>query len=96
MEKPRLVTTARRALLASAAINHTVGQDVIMSQTEQGRPSALRAARERTRAAGQADGDLQLARGLRPWRPTTLSALIIAAATVVTLLPAAAAKRHRP
>jgi hypothetical protein len=73
-----------------------VGQDVIMSQTEQDRPSALRAARERTRAAGQMDGDRQLAGRLWPWRPTTLSALTIAAATVVTLLPAAATKRHRP
>jgi hypothetical protein len=67
-----------------------------MSQTEQGRPSALQAARERTRAAGRVDGDLQLAGSLWPWRPTALSALTIAMATGVTLLPAAAARRHRP
>ena len=31
-----------------------------------------------------------------PWRPTTLFALTIAVATGVALLPAAAARRHRP
>jgi hypothetical protein len=31
-----------------------------------------------------------------PWRPTTLFARTIAAATGVALLPAAAARRHRP
>jgi hypothetical protein len=96
MERPQLVTPPRRALLASAVIDHTVGQDVIMSQTEQDQPSGLRAARERTRAAGQVDGDLQLVGGLWPWRPTTMSALALAAATGVTLLLAAAARRHPP
>jgi hypothetical protein len=67
-----------------------------MSQTEQDRPLARRAARERTRAAGQVDGDLQRAGSLWPWRPITLSALTTAADTGVTLLPAAAARRHRP
>jgi hypothetical protein len=46
--------------------------------------------------AGQVDGDLQLAGGPWPWRPTTPFALTIAAATGVTPLPAAAARRHRP
>jgi hypothetical protein len=39
---------------------------------------------------------LQLAGSPWPWRPTTLFALTIAAATGVALLPAAAARRHRP
>jgi hypothetical protein len=46
--------------------------------------------------AGQVDGDLQPAGGLWPWRPTTLSALAVAAPIGVALLPAAAARRHRP
>lgn len=39
---------------------------------------------------------LRLAGGPWPWRPTTLLALTVAAATGVALLPAAAARRHRP
>jgi hypothetical protein len=46
--------------------------------------------------AGQVDGDLQLADGPWPWRPTPPLALTIAAATGAALLPAAAARRHRP
>ena len=46
--------------------------------------------------AGQVDGDLQLAGGPWPWRPTTPFALTVAAAVGVALLPAAAARRHRP
>jgi putative intracellular protease/amidase len=41
-------------------------------------------------------GHLQLAGPAWPWRPTTLLALIIAAAIGVALLPAATAWRHRP
>ena len=41
-------------------------------------------------------GHLQLAGPAWPWRPTTLLALTIAAATGAALLPAAAAWRHRP
>ena len=39
---------------------------------------------------------LQLAGNPWPWRPTTLFALTIPAAIGVALLPAAAARRHRP
>jgi hypothetical protein len=39
---------------------------------------------------------LQLAGSPWPWRPTTLFALTIPAAIGVALLPAAAARRHRP
>ena len=39
---------------------------------------------------------LQLAGRPWPWRPTTLFALTIAAAIGVALLPAAAARKHRP
>ena len=46
--------------------------------------------------AGQVHGDLQLAGGPWPWRPTTPFALTIAAATGVALLPTAAAWRRRP
>lgn len=46
--------------------------------------------------AGQVDGDLQVAGGPWPWRPTTPFAFTVAAATGVTLLAAAAARRHRP
>jgi hypothetical protein len=39
---------------------------------------------------------LRLAGGPWPWRPATLFALTSAVATGVALLPAAAARRHRP
>jgi hypothetical protein len=39
---------------------------------------------------------LQLAGSAWPWRPTALAALTIAAAIGAALLPAAAARRHRP
>jgi hypothetical protein len=39
---------------------------------------------------------LRLAGSPWPWRPTALFALTIAAAIGVALLPAAAARRHRP
>ena len=46
---------------------------------------------------GQVHGDLQLADSLWSWRPTALSALTIAVPAIgVALLPAAAARRHRP
>src|SRR5207253_1244908 len=41
-------------------------------------------------------GHLHLAGSAWPWRPTTLLALTIAAAIAAGLLPAAAARRHRP
>ena len=41
-------------------------------------------------------GHLRLAGRPWPWRPTTLFALTIAAAIGAALLPAAAARRHRP
>jgi serine/threonine protein kinase len=44
------ITTLSRAVHAKFAGDRVAGQDVIMSQTGQDRPSVLRAARERTRA----------------------------------------------
>jgi hypothetical protein len=46
--------------------------------------------------AALSDDQLERAGSLCPWRPTTLFALKIAAAIGVALLPAAAARRHRP
>jgi AcrR family transcriptional regulator len=45
-----MLSSLSRALLAHVATNRVTRQDVIMSQTGPGRPSVLRAARERTRA----------------------------------------------
>ena len=39
---------------------------------------------------------LRLAGRAWPWRPTTLFALTVPTATGVTLVPAAATRRHRP
>jgi hypothetical protein len=74
-------------------------QDVIMSQAEQDRSPVLRAARKRTRVEITRQilsAHLQLAGSPWPWRPATPFAFTIAAAIGVALLPAAAARRHRP
>jgi hypothetical protein len=77
---------------------------------EAGAPGAAEAERVREEAAhaGNATARLtakntehlpahpRLAGGPWPWRPTTLFALTVAAAVGGALLPAAAARRHRP
>jgi hypothetical protein len=57
---------------------------------------ASKAARSTAKNTEHPPAHLQLADSPWPWRPTTLFALTIAAAIGVALLPAAAARRHRP
>ena len=55
------------------------GQDVMMNQTGQERPSVLRAARERTRAEGAGEIDAAAAFGIYAGNPSAARAVPVAA-----------------
>jgi hypothetical protein len=84
-----------QAIAPGAAEAERVRREVARPPWRLDAPAGKATARSAARNTGQPPAHLQLAGSPWLWRPATLFALTIAAATGVALLPAAAAGKHR-